>query len=71
MVVAYGQARENWLRNRSAARAARIRDLLAGGRIDVGATEATLGCRLRQYHVSLVCWVSGAVSAADELTRLE
>ena len=71
MVVGYAQARENWLRNRSAARAARIRDLLAGGRIDEGATEAILGYRLRQYHVGLVCWVDDAVSAADEITRLE
>jgi DNA-binding PucR family transcriptional regulator len=71
MVVAYAQARENWLRNRSAARAARIRDLLTGGRVDVGATEATLGYRLRQYHVGLVCWVSDALSATDEITRLE
>ena len=66
MVAAYAQARENWLRKRSAAQAARIRDLLAGGRIDVGATEATLGYRLRQYHVGLVCWVGDAVSTADE-----
>ena len=71
MVSAYAQARENWLRNRSAARAARIRDLLAGGRIDVSAAEATLGYRLRQYHVGLVCWVGDAASAADEITRLE
>jgi DNA-binding PucR family transcriptional regulator len=71
MVVAYAQARENWLRNRSTARAARIRDLLAGGRIDVGATEVTLGYRLRQYHVGLVCWVDDTASAADEITRLE
>jgi hypothetical protein len=71
MVVGYAQARENWLRNRGAARAARIRDLLAGGRIDAGATEATLGYRLRQYHVGVVCWVDDAVSAADEITRLE
>jgi DNA-binding PucR family transcriptional regulator len=71
MVAAYAQARENWLRNRSTARAARIRDLLAGGRIDVGATEVTLGYRLRQYHVGLVCWVDDTASAADEITRLE
>ena len=71
MVVAYAQARENWLRNRSAARAARIRVLLAGGRIDAGAAEATLGYRLRQYHVGLVCWVGDAASAADEINRLE
>ncbi len=43
IVAAYTHERENWLRNRSAARAARIRDLLSGRRINVSATEATLG----------------------------
>src|SRR6185312_16008205 len=57
MVAAYAQERENWLRNRNAARAARIRDLLAGQRVNVRATEATLSYRLRQYHLGLVCWV--------------
>ena len=71
MVAAYTQERENWLRNRSAARAARIRDLLSGERIDVSAAEVTLGYRLRQYHVGLVCWVGDAASTADEITRLE
>ena len=56
MVAAYTQEREHWLRNRSAARAARIRDLLSGERIDVAAAEVTLGYRLRQYHVGVVRW---------------
>ena len=71
MVAAYTRERENWLRNRSAARGARIRDLLSGERVDVGAAEATLGYRLRQYHVGLVCWVGDAAGTADEITRLE
>jgi DNA-binding PucR family transcriptional regulator len=71
MVAAYAQERENWLRNRSAVRAARIRELLSGERIDVGAAEATLGYRLRQYHVGVVCWVGDAAAAVDEITRLE
>src|SRR5260370_37827355 len=71
MVAAYTQERENWLRNWSAVRAARIRDLLSGERIDVSAAEATLGYRLRQYHVGLVCWAGDAAGAADEITRLE
>jgi PucR C-terminal helix-turn-helix domain/GGDEF-like domain len=71
MVAAYNQARESWLRNGSAARAARIRDLLSGEWIDVGAAEATLGYRLRQYHVGLVCWAGDATGTADEITRLE
>src|SRR5260221_8715319 len=71
MVAAYTQERENWLRNLSAARAARLRDLLSGERVDVSAAEATLGYRLRQYHVGLVCWAGDAAGTADEITRLE
>ena len=71
MVAAYTQERENWLRNRGAARAARIRDLLSGERANVSAAEATLGYRLRQYHLGLVCWAGDATGAADEITRLE
>jgi DNA-binding PucR family transcriptional regulator len=71
IVAAYTQERENWLRNRSAARAARIRDLLSGQRINVSATEATLGYRMRQYHVGLVCWADDATAAVDNITRLE
>lgn len=71
IVAAYTRERENWLRNRSAARAARIRALLSGARINASATEATLGYRLRQYHLGLVCWAGDATAAADNITRLE
>jgi DNA-binding PucR family transcriptional regulator len=71
IVAAYTCERENWLRNRSAARAVRIRELLSGQRINVTATEATLGYRLRQYHVGLVCWADEAPAAVDNVTRLE
>jgi len=71
IVAAYARERENWLRNRSTARAARIRGLLSGERINVSATEATLGYRLRQYHVGVVCWAGDAAAAMDNITRLE
>jgi DNA-binding PucR family transcriptional regulator len=71
MVAAYTQEREHWLRNQNAARAARVRELLSGERSDLRAAEVTLGYRLQQYHVGLVCWVGGAAGTADELTRLE
>jgi hypothetical protein len=71
MVTAYTQERENWLRNRSAGRAARIRDLLSGARVNVNLTEAALGCRLRQYHLGVVCWADDTGSAVDNVTRLE
>jgi len=71
MVAAYTRERENWLLNRSATRAARIRHLLSGEPVDVGAAEAALGYRLCQYHVGLVCWAGDAAGNADEITRLE
>src|SRR6202012_303605 len=71
IVAAYTLERENWLRNRSAARAARIRDLLSGQRVNVSATEVTLGYRLYQYHLGLVCWAGDATAAVDNITRLE
>jgi DNA-binding PucR family transcriptional regulator len=71
IVAAYTRERENWLRNRSATRAARIRDLLSGHRINVSATEAALGYRLFQYHVGVVCWTGEATAAVDDITRLE
>jgi hypothetical protein len=71
IVAAYTRERESWLRSRSAARAARIRALLSGARIDLRATEATLGYRLRQYHAGVVCWADDAPGAVDNITRLE
>jgi PucR-like helix-turn-helix protein/diguanylate cyclase with GGDEF domain len=71
IVAAHTRERENWLRSRSTARAARIRDLLSGARIDLRAAEATLGYRLRQYHVGAVCWTVDAAGGIDNITRLE
>ena len=71
IVATYARERENWLRNASAARAGRIRDLLSGQRIDVSATESTLGYRLRQYHLGVVCWTGAEAARVDNITRLE
>src|SRR5271155_903885 len=71
IVAAYTGEREHWLRTRSAARAARIRDLLSGEPVNVSATEAVLGYRLRQYHLGLVCWTGDATGSVDNITRLE
>jgi DNA-binding PucR family transcriptional regulator len=71
IVAAYTRERENWLRNRSAARSARIRDLLSGARINARAAETILGYRLRQYHVGVVCWTGDAAASVDNITRLD
>ncbi len=35
------------------------------------AAEATLGYRLRQYHVGVMCWTGDVAATADEINRLE
>jgi hypothetical protein len=71
-VAAYEAEKENWLRNLSAARAARVRALLEGDQVDVDASEAILGYRLRQHHVGVVCWLGEDEQAGGgALARLE
>jgi DNA-binding PucR family transcriptional regulator len=71
VLSAYEDEKENWLRNLSAARAARVQALLRGERVDVDSSEAILGYRLRQHHVGLVCWVGEADGGGGALVRLE
>ncbi|WP_370963609.1 PucR family transcriptional regulator [Amycolatopsis sp. cg9] len=71
LVGVYQDERDSWLLNRSAARAAKVLDLLGenGGSPDVDAAEAVIGYRLRGTHVGLVVW--HASEAHDVLSHLE
>jgi DNA-binding PucR family transcriptional regulator len=71
LVSAYESEKENWLRNQSAARAARVRALLRSEQVDVSSSEAILGYRLRQHHLGVVTWITGAPAGGDALGRLE
>ena len=71
VVSAYESEKENWLRNQSAARAARVRTLLRDEQVDVSSSEAMLGYRLRQHHLGAVTWITGASGGGDALGRLE
>src|SRR5690348_13480085 len=71
LVSAYEGEKENWLRNLSAARAARVRALLRGDRVDVDSSESILGYRFRQHHAGLVCWIGEADIGGVDLARLE
>jgi hypothetical protein len=68
---AYETEKEKWLRNQSAARAARVRALLRNEQPDVAASEAILGYRLRQYHLGMVTWITGAPAGGNTLGLLE
>ena len=63
LVSAYEAEKEKWLRNQSAARAARVRALLRNEQPNVDASEAILGYRLRQYHLGVVTGLPGRLPA--------
>ena len=71
LLSAYEAEKENWLRNRGVARAARVQALLRGERVGVDSSETILGYRLRQNHVGVVCWVDKTPSGGSELGRME
>ena len=71
VLSAYELEKEKWLRNQSAARAARVRALLRNVQPDVDASEAILGYRLRQHHLGLVTWITGPAAGGDTLGLLE
>jgi hypothetical protein len=71
VLTAYELEKENWLRNLSVARAGRIRALLRDEQVDVAACEAILGYRLRQHHLGVAAWITGAPPGSDVLGRLE
>ena len=69
VLTTFGQARDDWLRDRSAVLAMRVRELLRSRPVDVAATEHALGYRLDQHHVGIVAWVDEP-AAADALERI-
>ena len=71
VLSAYESEKENWLRNQSAARAARVRALLRNEPVDVDSSEAILGYRLRQRHLGVVTWMTGAAAVGNSIGRLE
>jgi PucR-like helix-turn-helix protein/diguanylate cyclase with GGDEF domain len=73
LVGVYQDERDRWLLNRSAARAAKVLDLLGenGGPPDVDAAEAVIGYRLRGTHVGMIFWHASESYVDDVLSLLE
>lgn len=70
VVAAYQQEHDDWMRNRTAARSARITALLGNTDADLIEVEKTLNYRLDQAHLALVAWTTKE-PAADRLARVE
>jgi hypothetical protein len=71
VVTAYEEERDRWLRGRSAMRAAQVRAVLDAETVDVDASEAALGYRLRGTHVGLIAWRAGNSGTENALSELE
>jgi DNA-binding PucR family transcriptional regulator len=56
VVTSYQDERDHWLANRTTMRAPQIRELLAGGEVDVDAMTNVLGYPLNRTHLAAVVW---------------
>lgn len=71
VVSAYQEERDRWLLNRSAVRAARVRELLDGDTVDLDALETALGYRLRGTHLAMIVWHAGEPEQGNALGSLQ
>ncbi|MFD3583591.1 PucR family transcriptional regulator [Streptomyces sp. NPDC058683] len=70
VIAIYQHERDNWLLSQTAARAARVRDILATRDVDLNSVEPSLGYRLRQNHLGLVAWLPTLTVEGAGLARL-
>ncbi|BBY56302.1 helix-turn-helix domain-containing protein [Mycobacterium koreense] len=56
VVAGYQDERDQWLQSRSTLRALRVRELLAGGEVDVDAMTTALRYPLQHRHLAVVLW---------------
>ncbi|MHA5052856.1 PucR family transcriptional regulator [Streptomyces sp. SD15] len=71
VIAAYQQERDHWLLSQTAARAARVRDILTEENVDLNWAEPALGYRLRQNHLGLVAWLPTLTGGGEGLARLD
>jgi hypothetical protein len=71
VISGYERERDRWLLTQTAVLAARVRDVLGNAPVDVDATEAAIGYRLRQRHLGVVAWVTDETRGSEGLSRLD
>nr|WP_313888769.1 helix-turn-helix domain-containing protein [Mycolicibacterium sp. CBMA 226] len=70
VVEVYQQARESWLENRNSLRINEIRELLAGGDVDVDAATVAIRYPLQRTHLAVVLWSDDSADRLAEMERL-
>ncbi len=70
VVEVYQQARESWLENRNSVRITEIRELLAGGDVDIDAATVAIRYPLQRSHLAVVLWCDDSEDRLAEMERL-
>ena len=70
VIATYHEERDRWQASRNYVRATHVRDLLAGGDVDVDAITKAIHYPLRRIHMALVVW-SDASPNGDETVAIE
>lgn len=70
VVEVYQQARESWLENRNSVRITEIRELLAGGDVDIDAATVAIRYPLQRTHLAVVLWCDDSEDRLSEMERL-
>nr|WP_155906395.1 MULTISPECIES: helix-turn-helix domain-containing protein [unclassified Mycolicibacterium] len=70
VVEVYQQARESWLENRNRVRITEIRELLAGGDVDIDAATVAIRYPLQRTHLAVVLWCDDSEDRLAEMERL-
>lgn len=70
VVEVYQQARESWLENRNSVRITEIRELLAGGDVDIDAATVAIRYPLQRTHLAVVLWCDDSEDRLAEMERL-
>ncbi|QZA08073.1 helix-turn-helix domain-containing protein [Mycolicibacter heraklionensis] len=68
VVISYQDERDRWVANRNNLRALQVRELLAGGDVDVDAMTHALRYPLRRHHLAVVVWYPESVEGVDPLS---
>lgn len=68
VVASYQDERDRWLADRNDLRAVQVRELLAGGDVDIDATTTALRYPLRRHHLAIVTWLSEESERAEPST---
>ena len=70
VVEVYQQARESWLENRNSVRITEIRELLAGGDVDIDAATVAIRYPLQRNHLAVVLWCDDSEDRLADMERL-